>query len=213
MAAGPFSNIIAGAAALLLLIFAFAPLQGALSDESGVSFVAVQNSTPAKEAGLIPNMTIIKVDGKEVENLGEFQRYLDTVKPNETITLFTEKSRNFTLTTASRPDNPSKGYLGVIGVHTVTKLKKQTLVYKASNAILGIVLKMLFWIYLLSIGIGLANLLPIGPVDGGRMLQIACQKITGSEKRGNEIWQKISIFTITTILILLVVPIFRALIS
>jgi membrane-associated protease RseP (regulator of RpoE activity) len=47
----------------------------------------------------------------------------------------------------------------------------------------------------LSLGIGLANLLPLGPVDGGRMLQVSLQKIKGEEK-GNKIWHKISIATL-----------------
>jgi len=31
-----------------------------------------------------------------------------------------------------------------------------------------------FWLFILNIGIGLFNLLPIGPLDGGRMFHLVC---------------------------------------
>ena len=34
----------------------------------------------------------------------------------------------------------------------------------------------LYWLYLLNLGIGLFNLVPLGPIDGGRMLLVALKK-------------------------------------
>ena len=55
------------------------------------------------------------------------------------------------------------------------------------------------WLYILNLGIGLFNLLPLGPVDGGRMLQTALLRFF-SEKRANAIWKNVSIFFLMVII-------------
>ena len=47
---------------------------------------------------------------------------------------------------------------------------------------------LLVWIYLLNLGIGLFNLLPLGPLDGGRMYLIALQRFMKKE-RAYWIWK------------------------
>jgi membrane-associated protease RseP (regulator of RpoE activity) len=64
------------------------------------------------------------------------------------------------------------------------------------------ILKLFSLIALLSLGIGLANLLPIGPIDGGKMVQQALHKIRG-EQRGNKTLAKLSIFLLIVVLLLL----------
>lgn len=210
-AAGPFSNIILGGIAILLMMFVFSPLHGVLSVDTGVGFEEVQNNTPAMAVGLYPNMTIVKADNVQIKNSQDFENFLLKVLPNQTVAFTSDKNETFVLTTTARPDNPSRGYLGIIGVHTATKLKNDSLIFKASDATTSVIVTLLLWIYILSLGIGLANLLPLGPVDGGRILQIASQKTAGNEKKGNMIWQKISLLTIGILLILLFVPILRSL--
>ncbi|MBR9690914.1 PDZ domain-containing protein [Candidatus Woesearchaeota archaeon] len=209
-AAGPFSNIATGLLVLLLLLFVFFPAQGAMSNEFGVSFLEVQNDTPAQKAGLYPNMTIIKADNVDVNNLKDFITYLEPIKPNQTIILYDNNENNYTLITTNHPEDEKKGYLGVIGIHTKSELKSDSIFFKLLNNFISVITTLFQWVFVLSIGIGLANLLPLGPVDGGRMLQIAAVKITGSKKRGNEIWRKTSTFTMMAILLLIFVPIFKA---
>lgn len=208
-AAGPFSNMILGLVAILMIGYVFSPVQGLISNNLGVGFTDVQNNTPAKQYGLHSNMTIISVDGTKIENTNDFEDFLSSVKPNQTIMITTDKKEDFNVTLTTHPDNPKKGYIGVIDVHTVTKLKYDNVFFKITDTTLAVIMKLLFWVYLLSFGIGLANLLPIGPVDGGRMLQVALLNTTKNEKKGNMIWTKVTIFTLIIILVLLVVPIIR----
>jgi membrane-associated protease RseP (regulator of RpoE activity) len=63
-------------------------------------------------------------------------------------------------------------------------------------------------IFILSVGIGMANLLPVGPLDGGRMFNLAMQKIRGP-KKGLKTWTVVSLFFFLLILFLLT-PIFKA---
>ncbi len=50
-----------------------------------------------------------------------------------------------------------------------------------------------YWLYLLNIGIGIFNLVPVGPIDGGRMAQLIFHKIFSKEK-GNKIFGYVSAF-------------------
>lgn len=212
-AAGPFSNVLLAGVAILCVLFVFSPVSSAINSDVGVSFVQVQNATPAEKAGLYANMTIVKADDTAITNAKDFESFLAYVKPNQTIQLYSDKGENFTLTTAAHPDNPKRGYLGVLGVHTETRLNIENKFFKILDYTLLILTQLFMWIYLLSLGIGLANLLPLGPVDGGRMLQIASQKIAGDEKKGNMIWGKITFVTIVILLILLFVPIIKGILK
>jgi membrane-associated protease RseP (regulator of RpoE activity) len=48
-----------------------------------------------------------------------------------------------------------------------------------------------FWLFVLNLGVGLFNLVPLGPIDGGRMLLTALQSIT-HQRRADAIWKSVS---------------------
>jgi membrane-associated protease RseP (regulator of RpoE activity) len=50
---------------------------------------------------------------------------------------------------------------------------------------------LLFWLALLNLGVGLFNLVPIGPIDGGRMFQIALEKVL-KQKKAVKVWKAVS---------------------
>ena len=63
--------------------------------------------------------------------------------------------------------------------------------------------------FILSLGIGLANLMPLGPVDGGRMLYLSMIDMFGKEKASK--WLvKISMVVYVTLLVLILVPIIKS---
>jgi membrane-associated protease RseP (regulator of RpoE activity) len=98
--------------------------------------------------------------------------------------------------------------MGVTGMSTNFVLKSQQWWYKGIYDILFVIANLFEWIATLSLGIGLANLLPLGPVDGGRMLNKAAIDING-KKKGVKIWAAISIITVITMAILIFVPIIK----
>lgn len=51
--------------------------------------------------------------------------------------------------------------------------------------------ELVFWLMLLNLGVGLFNLVPIGPIDGGRMFQVALEKIM-QQKKALKIWKAVS---------------------
>ena len=56
----------------------------------------------------------------------------------------------------------------------------------------------LYWLYLLNLGIGLFNLVALGPIDGGRMLLVALKKCFKKEK-AEHYWKVISVFFLVLI--------------
>ncbi len=68
------------------------------------------------------------------------------------------------------------------------------------------------WILVLSSGIGLANLLPLGPADGGRMLQLVLHNWRGREQ-GDRLWKQVTVFFLAVLAINIFVPMARAVVA
>ena len=64
----------------------------------------------------------------------------------------------------------------------------------------GHCLVLFFWLFNISVGVGLFNLLPLGPVDGGRMFYTAMLKFM-SKKKALNILSIVSLIIFAMILI------------
>ena len=62
---------------------------------------------------------------------------------------------------------------------------------------------LVFYLYLLNLGIGLFNLLPLGPVDGGRMLLVGLGHYFTKEK-AERIWGRVSLFYLILLLVIII---------
>lgn len=95
--------------------------------------------------------------------------------------------------------HPRPGFVGISGVITQQKLKFEFKFYaEPINFLLGL----LFFIFLINLGVGVFNLLPIRGLDGGRMWEIVFQKILPKyTKRIINILGSITLFLIFIILI------------
>ena len=51
--------------------------------------------------------------------------------------------------------------------------------------------ELIFWLAILSLGVGLFNLIPLGPIDGGRMFLTALEHLT-HQARAATIWKSVS---------------------
>jgi len=98
--------------------------------------------------------------------------------------------------------------LGVIGIQDYYLPNNLAWWYAGTYYLLYFLKNLLIWIEILSLGIGLANLLPIGPVDGGRMVGKALIDTNG-KKKGMKIWAAITVITIGVMLVLILVPIIK----
>ena len=97
-----------------------------------------------------------------------------------------------------------------IQIHKSDELKDPTGINQFFSEALEILYEFLIWFFAISLGVGISNLLPIGPVDGGRMLKLVFQSVMKNENKANDLFSKLSLFIIVLVLFSVVVPIIRA---
>lgn len=203
-AAGPFSNILTAGLVILIFTIILNPLGDAYVQPVGVSFTEITPNMPADIAGLKTGVIYNRVNGVMVNTTKDFINAFKDVKVNEVVIIGNDYSEHRVVTT-SRENDPETP---VIGVKLETRYANDD---SWLMKLFFIVAEFLSWVFMLSLGLGLANLLPIGPVDGGRMMQVSLSRIMGEEK-GNKAWTKLTLVLFSIILLLLVTPIIRSII-
>jgi membrane-associated protease RseP (regulator of RpoE activity) len=206
-AAGPFFNVILVVIVLAISMLILNPIISTMVTSHGVSFDTIQNDYPGQKYGLEKNVAYNSVNGLEINDSTQFVNSLACIKPGDSVTI-SNSNKSVTLITAANPKDATKGYLGVSGITTKYELKNKEWWFKGIYYALSMLTTLLEWVATLSLGIGLANLLPLGPVDGGRMLHRASIDINGKMK-GVKIWATISIITLITMIILIFVPMIK----
>ena len=203
LAAGPFSNIITGFLFFAMFLFIGIPIVHSVLDFNGVKITdfSKENSQtyPAELSGMQKNEIIREIENKPVIYVENFTAILDKKKPGEQLFITTDKAQ-YTVTLAYHPNNISRAYLGVIvSQHTEIKPSfKEKYGTFLANFLLWFTGTpdqngLFFWLFLLSFGIGLFNLVPIGPIDGGRILHVVLLKYFSKEK-ATKVWMYVGIF-------------------
>lgn len=210
-AAGPFSNVLLSLLAFLLIMFVMAPIISSITHPSGFSFDTVEKGLPAAQAGIKPGMVFVRVNGMSVYNESLFTEVMQNSVPKEQVILETDSQR-FYITTTSKPGDPTKGYVGVSGIKGEYQLNDNLKYISFIYPVLTKISEMLWLILLLSSGIGIINLLPLGPIDGGRMLQTFLVKKEG-KKKGVKIWAGVSLFFLVILLLNIFLPFILALVK
>jgi membrane-associated protease RseP (regulator of RpoE activity) len=202
-AAGAFSNILISFLFLGILLFVISPIGNAIFEPNGVEiadYVKGNQTFPAEAVGIRIGEVIKQIDDKPTPYLDNLSSILRSKKPNDITTLKTDKS-TYEIKLAKNPENQSLAYLGAYLEQSI-KLKYamessyQEFLISSWKWILGL----FRFLIELNFGIGVFNLVPIGPLDGGRMLQLALHKFFGIEK-GNKLWYNIGILLGLIILI------------
>lgn len=177
-AAGSFANILT-AMVLLLALFS---LSG-LFVPAGASF-RLANDSPAHKANLSGSIT--EIDGKKILGVEDLQSVLRSKKTGDVVEIKTvgdkgiapvfslreplaprfglvaDQSRvgTYKITLAEHPKQKERAYLGVDASSFLPA-------FDFSLAQTLFLYQLLFWVFVFSLGIGLVNLLPIKPLDGG----------------------------------------------
>ncbi|MEM0324532.1 MAG: site-2 protease family protein [Candidatus Aenigmatarchaeota archaeon] len=189
--AGSFGNfLVALFAYLILLLINFI----IISNFGGVKYEIIENS-PA----FYSNLTgiILKINDIEINDVNDLIRVSKTFNPNQTITIHTTTGiYNITL------DENAK--IGIKNIQNAYYPKNLFAEKVLSGAIQFFIVfrEFLFWLFLLNIGIGMFNLLPIKPLDGGLFFEELLKN--RFKKRGEMIFNFLSFFTIFLIVILII---------
>lgn len=205
-AAGPFANICLAVLAFVLTIGVGA-LAGTLVTEQGVTFASVQNDSAVYAAGITEPVVITAIDDAPVRNLRDLTAALEGRAPGEAVTVHTAQG-DYAVTLGANPADETKPYLGILGVQNATELKNPAMGWLFEALI--IVGMVLIWTYIISLGVGIANLLPLGPIDGGRMALLVLSSRLG-EKKAKQLFGRFSMFMLLLVIVLVFVPILRAL--
>ncbi len=175
---------------------------------SGLTLNKIDAGSPAETAGLRIGQTITGVNGVPVSDRDNILTTITGLKPGETASLeFGDSTK--TLVLGAHPQDPERGYIG-IGFDTETAYDQNAIARygTAGVAILYFLVSLAIWIFILSLGIGLFNLVPLGPIDGGRMLKLILEKIT-DDAHGIRIWKGVSVAVLGMILVNLVIGFVR----
>ncbi|AEH25225.1 site-2 protease family protein [Pyrococcus yayanosii] len=159
-AAGSMANILVAFLAALLMnavALAFIP--------TGVEVQGVVASSPA-DGVLQKGDVIVAINGHSMERIEEFFEFMNSTRPGQTLELTVLRNGerlDLRITLGEHPEKPGKGYIGIYPAqHVRSKI--------GFDSILIALFSAFYWIYLLNFGIGLMNLFPIIPLDGGRMV-------------------------------------------
>jgi membrane-associated protease RseP (regulator of RpoE activity) len=116
---------------------------------------------------------------------------------------------SYSVTLGRNPIHENKSYLGVYIQQNTEINQSFEKKYGSWLAVLIIwFIGLFYWLYVLNLGIGLFNLVPLGPIDGGRML-LAVLKKKYPEQKALSIWKAVSSFFLMIILINLVFAFLR----
>lgn len=205
-AAGPVSNGVLSLVVAILLIVVLFPAADRFVEPTGFYFEDVTEGYPAIDSGVLSKITYTSVNEVAVNNASVLEELLVEISPGDTVVIGNENLTN-TIVTTTHPEIEGRAFIGIIGLQTKFKDKDPANPWKFD--LFSILVQFLQWVFMLSLGIGLANLLPLGPVDGGRMLHLSMDKWLG-EKKALLWFSKITVFLLTLIIVLVFVPIFRA---
>ena len=212
-AAGPVSNLLTAGLVILAMIAVVNPVLGILFTPNGVQIDHFANTTtgekyPAELAGIHAGDRIIAIDDKPIISVKDFTALLATKKAGDAVRVQTNRSA-YVVALAANPDDDSKPYLGVFVAQATERNSSILANYGALPFTLAAWISgFFFWLYALSLGIGLFNLLPLGPIDGGRMWKTALEHFFPAEQ-ALRYWSWTSMFFLALILLNLGIGFFR----
>ncbi|MBI2134555.1 site-2 protease family protein [Candidatus Woesearchaeota archaeon] len=191
-AAGPFSNIILAFIVLGLSAFILSPVVDNMMEYSGVEITGfIEGNYPAQASGIAKGEIVKSINGNEIRKLDDFSQILKEKNPGNAIRLQTDKG-TYNIKLGKNPEDESLAYLGVY-VQQDSSVR-QSFRDKYGNFVPAAIIWIagLFgWLVILNLGIGLFNLVPIGPLDGGRMMQLVLHRFFES-KKADKVWYYVS---------------------
>jgi membrane-associated protease RseP (regulator of RpoE activity) len=174
-AAGSLGNF-AVAALVLLLTQASTGVTSWLIEDVGLRFGATIPGTPAHTVGL--NGTIIQIDGHRIRNRADFFRVMERVRPGDNLTIQTTVGI-YSLRTTEHPEVEGRPFIGIRGVAEVYRYRviSTELVPNWVIGSLSVWFGLLFWLFLLNLGVALVNLWPVLGLDGGHMWEGLIERV------------------------------------
>ena len=160
--AGSFGNFLVAALTFLLLNLLFF-LFSVSVESKGIKFEVIEG-TPAAHANL--KGILVKIENQSITTLKDLQEFMEKTKPGEKIRIETTQGI-YEVVLAKNPNNNQTGFIGIKNLEPYLVFKNGGEVPKTLLEIFRRILLLFQWIFVINLGVGLANLLPLKPLDGG----------------------------------------------
>lgn len=164
-AGGSFGNFLTAGIVMVILSVLSLALFGQANVPGG----------PADEAGL--EGKILSVDGTEIKSLGDLSRVLNETEAGTAIQITTDRG-TYDLVTAANEKTGHGSYVGM-----TFGLKPE---YADWAGPVSVLMQLLRWLVIFNVGIGIFNMMPMRPFDGGHMFEAVFARILKSDELGRK---------------------------
>ncbi|EKQ53713.1 MAG: putative membrane-associated Zn-dependent protease [Methanobacterium sp. Maddingley MBC34] len=170
-AAGSMFNLGLAAIAWVVVIVLTSSFIPYAFQSDGVKIISVTPGGPS-EGVLQEGMVVSSINGISVNSRAAYtDLILNKTKPGDTMTYVTDQG-TYTITSTSNPNNASTAYPGTRSeMHLVVKPAVAQTYGDIIPWFLFDLADVCYWIFALNIMVGLFNLLPMKPLDGGIMFE------------------------------------------
>lgn len=165
-AAGSVANITLAVIALLIVSLVSSGIPHYFA-EDGIAIDRIVPDSPS-DGILKEGMVLQAIDNQKINDSASYTSAVSSFKPGDNVSVTTDQG-TYDLTLDKNPNNESRGFFGI------QANKHFSLIDDSLGPLPWILFELgeLFeWIFMLNLGIGLFNLLPLKPLDGGYMLEI-----------------------------------------
>ena len=169
-AAGSMANITLAVMALLIVSAVGSYVIPSTFEEDGIEVDRLVGDSPASKV-LKEGMIIESIDNHKVHDSNSYVNAVNNLKPGQNITIGTNEG-DYSIILDKNPNNESKGYIGIQAAKHYELNDGVASIYGDTLPRIWFgVLELFQWICILNLGIGLFNLLPLKPLDGGHMFE------------------------------------------
>jgi len=165
-AAGSVANITLAIIAILLVSLISAGIPNYFA-EDGIAIDRIVSDSPS-DGVLKEGMVLEAIDNHKINDSDSYVNVVSLYKPGDNVTVQTDQG-SYSMTLDKNPNNESRGFFGI------QANKHFELINDSMGPIPWVLFELLElfqWVFMLNLGIGLFNLLPLKPLDGGYMLEI-----------------------------------------
>lgn len=207
--AGSFANVLFAFLCLGVILLLLVP-------KPGVYVSGVVENYPAENV-LDAGMRIYSIDNVFISTYDDFSNFMDNTQPEQIIQISTY-NENFQIELAEHPENENKGFIGIGSISApshsefanplfvawvmMTELTGRSVFHSYvydSSAPWGLI-DMIKWMFVLNFGIGLFNLLPAVPLDGGYIFQGVVERVS-SKRTARRVSHALSIIVLALLIV------------
>ena len=212
--AGSFANVLFAFLCLCILLVLLVP-------KPGVYVYGIAKNYPAENFEF--GMRIYSIDNEYLTTSEDFYNFMDNTIPGQIVQISTDKG-NFQIELAEDLDNENRGFLGMRPISAFSHSSFANPFFGMAVAMLELTghsafhpyvykallpwgaINVIKWMFVLNLGIGLFNLLPAVPLDGGYIFQGMVERAS-SERTAKRVARGLS-FIVLALIVVNFMPLF-----